>query len=514
MAAVLSTNKDTSTVNKVFVRYKEVKEVYVGNKLVWKDDDAQTVIREVKEFFEFYSPVEAMSTEVSPLPIEGKISGHINTFWHAGSMIYYGKDGKESGRKRFVIDTSDESGGAGTLTVDDVLAKYVGTLGSYPFYEYTIPENQQVCGKTYTVSQVSPRGKYSVTEYQTSNENALFGLTSDVYPGFNYSSARDYISVSGLTYSISQASTLVFRPLKRCQINFSRTGYYFYDEKNATIQLMHSNLQHEIGITSLPKSLEDLDTDTFKNTGFKSLPQSLIIEPGKILLVGFLEEGTFWFSEIFSLDKSHINLQAIGSSSPVKIIADDNVSWTAETTSSWLTLNKTNGKGSDTLTISATKNTSGSTRTGLVKISSATQDLRVYVTQPNYAVALEFGTVPGTFIVTTISSNTWEISENEIHATRGQEFTLIPFTPTKNGTVGLMSLATEGLETCDVSMIGATISQNKTSYDPNEAITICDIEDSNTYSVIAGNTYYVQIYRADAAIMEYAVSVQLSFNAS
>lgn len=533
MATILSTDSSLSTVKKVYSRYSEVKEIYFGKQLAWKDDDALPVydIEENVIFFYDINKFVPKSSEISPLSKDSYTSEDtFSSDWSMGKEIHYGEkdlyvEGGWSGRKKYVRDGSRIIDSPAYLTVNGVTQEIIKSEAATGtnYYKYVIPENQSSYGKIYTVALNCVKGSREMKEYQTSDSHALFGLENDylVSPSIDYgASAKDWLTRSSDLYTVSSSAVsglkvLVFRPLQECQINFGDTnGFYCSFDSVSTGASLMQNLLNSTGstITTLPSSSSDLNSETYPEDIFKPLTNTLQFAPGTAVLVGFFAENTFDFSEKFEVTPRSINLNGLANSSgSVTITTADSTTWTVATSASWLKLGKTSGSGNGYISISATSvNETGVVRTANVNVTTATGKVYViYVRQDVYvAPALDFGDVAQPWTVTkTPNVNIWNVEDNGNMPNESTSF--IPFKVSKPGTISLSHLGSTSISSCDPYTLGAAISTSETVFDSSNALPICSDGGTETYSVTPG-TYYLQVKKSTSESISF--NFELSFN--
>ena len=86
----------------------------------------------------------------------------------------------------------------------------------------------------------------------------------------------------------------------------------------------------------------------------------------------------------FDVDTTAITATFSATSSSVTLDAEDDVDWTASTSSSWITVSPVSGTGSATITISLAKNTAYVPRTGTVEITNGEDTIEITVEQEKY----------------------------------------------------------------------------------------------------------------------------------
>lgn len=510
MASIIFSTTDSSTVKKVFFKYNQVKEIYYGNTLAWKDDDAQAVSNTSNDYIKFYSEIPLLTSETKPLgKTETKTSNKVDLRYEKGVYVTY------SDNSKIGFITGDSNTNVGNLVFEGNKQDVVDTCYS----QYTIPICDSVCGRTYTVKRYGDTQSEQVYEYQTSDDYALFGLSTDRPMGLNLSSARDSVTKSGTVYNVSSAGSILFRPLKNGQLNLEGSGYYFTKADAVTCGDVGAILVGEYSISELPTQANDLNQDTYSLAGFTSLPSSLQLIKGQAVLVGWFDSGTFSFSKLFNVDTSYVSIPKKGGSKTINIVTDDDTTWTASVDDNWISLSSASGTGSATLTISANQNSTGTKRTTTVILTSANNDkLYIAVNQDAYVEQLTFGSTSVDNYVLKETPDGWSFGDEEERTTGTTNDTkCIKVTPSVNGTITLSFNANPNVESCDPTIIGATISEDPYSYeyDSVNGVACCDNDSSLPYTVTANTDYYLWLNRSDTnSTSSYALKVYITFNAS
>ena len=91
---------------------------------------------------------------------------------------------------------------------------------------------------------------------------------------------------------------------------------------------------------------------------------------------------------VFDVDTTAITATYSATSSSVTLTTEDEIAWTASTSSSWITISPVSGTGSATITISLAKNTAYVPRTGTVEITNGEDTIEITVEQEKYPLLI------------------------------------------------------------------------------------------------------------------------------
>lgn len=491
----------------IMFRHKFVKQIYKGGNtptLVYEDTSAphlvklNTTIAWMHELFPNVYSFSAMSSEKNPIAISGKTSGTIQLAYIRDKMGEY-----DNGRKiRFSVFEDDSSTKYGNLYIDSTK-----TAGGTETCTYTISSNNDLVGKVYHItlkSQEIMTGDSTPTiyEYQTSSPFALFGIENDTLVSPNLGSVISKLTPGdGDDINYTESGSLLFRPLTKGQLEVDGDccyciipGYYTSD---ATTYLSN------YGIVTLPEDSSDLSnqgSQRYADAGFSIINDSSIpLEPGKMVLINFINNGTFRLTSNFSLSRTSVgNINSSdGISAQIKVTVDDGVSWTVSTNTSWVNLNKTSGTGTGTFTISASSNGETSARTGYVYVTSGGTTKSITVQQGGNTSSIEFENAD---YVVKQSSNKWTFGlDGGVNGTTTQLYST-KFTVNK---AGKLTITTDAFMDQEEQPYYLYASVSTNNYDDQQnTVVFGSSNNTRTISVSVGTYYFKICIKAGAKIAD------------
>ncbi len=98
-------------------------------------------------------------------------------------------------------------------------------------------------------------------------------------------------------------------------------------------------------------------------------------------------------SSVFYADPDSLSFDYEASSSTITLNADTEMSWTATSIPSWITLSSSAGTGTATITVSAAKNNTISPRTGTIVFSNGEDTAEVECTQAKHPLLVPFNNI-------------------------------------------------------------------------------------------------------------------------
>lgn len=486
----------------------------VEQSTTWADEVWEGVSENEKYKF------SAKSTKTNPLPISGYTSHDIDMWYVRAKKGIYSNGTKIAFWDGNSTDNSDSN--YGNLYVDGTLQDKWSELGGnvINLSKYVIPENTSACGKIYdvykqTLENLEKDPKRHIYEYQTSDEYALFGLEEDnnVTGGFKLSSVRDAMSRTATHSYKCPTGTLTIIPSKTCMISISGSGYYFTKYAFEDSNQIASDLFGSYSITNLPSKEGDVLESPYKEAGFKELSTTLDLTKGQAVLLGFLEETTITFKSLFRVGLTTYSISSYGGNVIVGLTARSDLSWTATTTDSWISILTPSGTGTSGIVVSALKNTNNDRSGNVTLTSSDGTVLTVPITQKAYEEVLTFGLSPRYISVEQVAETSWDISETSASSKPINGLYEISFTPNISGDIELLDLElSENQGDCDANLYGATITLNNESFDSSEAMALLCGSGSNSYTVEEGQTYYLQIWKNPSSQEGVQLGVNLVFS--
>ncbi len=145
-----------------------------------------------------------------------------------------------------------------------------------------------------------------------------------------------------------------------------------------------------VNATTYDNANSVLGNSLYVNYGGWSLLSTLFSNPPTNVAAAFLPHICISTTPMLTVDPTSLNYVAAGGSKTVNVTS--NISWTATSSASWLTVSPTSGSNNGTITATATTNTSSSERTATITISgSGVTSQTISVTQAGAAqVVSEF----------------------------------------------------------------------------------------------------------------------------
>ena len=480
----------------IMFRHKFVKQIYKGSTLIYEDDTAphlvklNTTIAWDHELFPKVYSFKAIGTEKDPIPVSGTTSEPIRLRYCRDKIGEY-DDGKKI---RFNVFENDSAIKNGKLIVDGATVASGNTEATY-----TIPVNSSVTGKIHIVElqsqeNMSDDSTPTIYEYQTSNQYALFGLDSDSTVTPNLASVVSHLEKgSGGAINYTDSGTLLIRPLIKGQLEVSGDCYYCtmdgYYARDAVSYLTG------YGIVDFPDDSSDLSNkgnQLYADAGFTIINgDSISLEPGKLVVIKFINSGSFIFSSKFSLSRTYVGNpnSNSGVSAQIKVTVDDGVSWTASTSDSWINISVKSGIGSGTFTISASANGETSGRSGYVHVTSGGKTKSINVVQGGNQSAVEF---EDDSLVVKHTSNSWTFGIDEDLGTLvlTEKFYSTKFIVSK---AGRMTITTEAYmdQEEQSTYLYASVSEN--NYDDQRNMVAFGSDNRSVSISLSPGTYYFKI---------------------
>ena len=169
---------------------------------------------------------------------------------------------------------------------------------------------------------------------------------------------------------------------------------------------------------------------------------------------------------------SYDNLLTNSQPATIQLSVASNMEWSASSTSNWLTVSPTSGKGDATLTLTVTDNSSVNSRTGSILFKTADEEKEISITQPGRTLSVsateisidEEGGTSDPITVTT--DGTYTVTSSESWATvsqSGNTFTITATANTGEARTAIVTVSLTGLKNGESMSKTVKVSQSEST---------------------------------------------------